>query len=150
MVTDSLDNASNYEGLHKRFKTAFDFIRRSDLKELELGRYEIDGKDVYCSISEYDTLPVDMGKLETHRLYIDIQCVLEGEEYIGYTFVNKLTSASPYRNDIDIEFLTGECSKVKLAKNDFMIVFPHDAHMPRISTKKESSRVKKCNIKVLM
>jgi biofilm protein TabA len=47
MILDILENAYRYAGLHKGFAKAFEFLSRRDLKELEVGKYEIDSERVY-------------------------------------------------------------------------------------------------------
>ena len=84
MVIDTLENCSRYESLHPRFKAAFDFLKRAEAENVPIGRIDLDGNTLYALTQEYDTKPIHDGKLEAHRKYIDIQFILEGEEFIGY------------------------------------------------------------------
>ena len=148
MITDHLNNASLYENLGEPFRLAFAFLSRDDLFELQPGRYEIDGDNVYASVSEYETKPADQGKPETHRKTIAVQCVLEGEELIGYAPAGQLTVTAPYDKTKDKQFYSGAMNMVKLSKGDFMIVFPQDGHMAKISPGGTPVKVKKCNVKI--
>ena len=53
MILDVLENAHRYLALHNGFATAFEFLMRSDLKELLEGKYEIDG-EICVSVVESD------------------------------------------------------------------------------------------------
>ncbi len=148
MVIDHLENAYLYEEMHSNFKKAFAFLRREDLASLAPGRYEIDGGNIYALIMEYDTKRWKDGKWETHRNYIDILLMCEGEEQMGYAPTGRLSSVAPYNSEKDIEFHTGEGSMITLSKNDFMIFFPEEGHLPYIAMDEKSTRVKKAVIKV--
>ena len=148
MITDQLRRVKLYENLGEPFRLAFAFLSRDDLYDLQPGRYEIDGDSVYASVSEYETKPADQGKPETHRKTIAVQCVLEGEELIGYAPADNLTISAPYDAAKDKQFYTGDMSMVRLSKGDFMVVFPQDGHMAKISPGDKPVKVKKCNVKI--
>ena len=54
MIYDNMKNCENYYGVHKYFKEAFDFITKAVWENLPEGKYEIEGKDLYASIQEYN------------------------------------------------------------------------------------------------
>ncbi len=148
MITDTLQNASLYEALHPGFKPAFDFLRKNDLAALKPDIYEIDGRNIYAMVQEYDTKPLAEGKWEAHRSYIDIQYIIEGEELLGDVLADRLSPMVPYNAEKDIEFLAGEGNMVKLYRDDFMILYPHDAHMPGIAVQEKSAKVRKVVLKI--
>ncbi len=148
MITDTLQNAALYEALHPGFKPAFDFLRNNDLSALVPDIYEIDGRNIYAMVQEYDTKPLAEGKWEAHRSYIDIQYIIEGEELLGDVPTGRLSPMVPYSAEKDIEFLTGEGSLVTLCREDFMILYPHDAHMPGIAVQQKSAKVRKVVLKI--
>ena len=82
MIKDNLQNCAIYYGAHKNFEKAFDFIKKVELENLPVGKYEIDGKDLYASVQEYNSKLETEAKNEGHRNYIDIQYVVCGEEVI--------------------------------------------------------------------
>jgi len=130
MIIDSLDHCRAYENLHPRFRAAFDFLLRADIDSLPLGRTEIDGDALFANIQEYETKPVQGGKPEAHRRYIDIQCLLKGEEAIGYAPLRDLQADQPFDAEKDIGFYSGASSLTHLRKGMFAIYFPQDAHLP--------------------
>lgn len=149
MISDTLENAQLYESLHDGFKPAFDFLRREDLSTLKAGRYDIDGDNIFALVQEYDSKLLEQGKWETHQVYIDVQFMLEGEELFGVIPADRLTTTIPYNTEKDIEFLAGEGGNMlKFIKNDFLILYQHDAHMPSVAVNEISKKVRKIIIKV--
>jgi YhcH/YjgK/YiaL family protein len=146
MIIDKIENSHLYNGLGKRIEKAFEYITQTDLKELQSGKYEIDGDNIFALINEYQTKAVSEGRLEAHRKYIDIQYVIEGEELMGYSTLGNQQILEPYKEENDIIFYIGEKSFTKVSKGMFAIFFPTDVHMPGIRAEKESS-VKKLVIK---
>ena len=130
MVIDTLDNCRAYEGLHPRFKAAFDFLLRPDIDALPLGRTALDGNALFANIQTYETKPAEGGKPEAHRRYIDIQCLLEGEEAIGYAPLGDVRADAPFDAEKDIGFYSGATSLTRLRRGLFAVYFPQDAHLP--------------------
>ena len=147
MIIDYLDNAERYFCINKNFKTVFDYLKNNDLKKMACGSYELDGKNLYFNLQEGETKQTQ--KLEAHKKYIDIQVVITGEEYMGYTNINNTTVTEEYNTDKDVMFLNGSVDKVKADEKTFVIFYPEDAHMPSLSVK-EDKLVKKAIFKILI
>jgi len=147
MVIDTLENSSRYENLHPRFKAAFDFLKRPGTASAPLGRVDLDGASLYAMTQAYETKPIQEGKLEAHRKYIDIQFILEGEEFIGYAPLKNQPAAKPFDAEKDIGFYDGEAWFTLLRKGMFAIFFPQDAHLPGRYADK-SSHVRKIVLKI--
>ena len=84
MILDILENAHRYLALHKGFAKAFEFLVRPDLKDLPVGKYEIDADRVYAIVSKEHGRRKEDALLETHEKYIDIQLVLAGTDDMGW------------------------------------------------------------------
>ena len=147
MIIDKIENSHIYKALGKRIEKAFEYIRNTDLKNIQPGKYEIDGENIFALISEYKTKSEQEGKLEAHRKYIDVQYVINGEELMGYAPLGLQQILEPYKEENDIIFFKGEKSFTKVSSGMFAIFSPQDVHMPGISTGKISD-VKKLVIKV--
>jgi len=147
MIIDKIENSHIYKALGKRIEKALEFITNTDLKNIQPGKYEIDGENIFALICEYKTKSEHEGKLEAHRKYIDVQYVINGEELMGYTPLGVQQILEPYKEENDIIFFKGEKSFIKVSSGMFVIFFPQDVHMPGISTGKISD-VKKLVIKV--
>lgn len=148
MIIDRLKNASLYFGLHKRLEAAFSYLQNTDFSEVEPGRYEVEGTNIYALVQQYESKPKEKGRWEAHRRYMDIQYIWEGEELFGYAYLDDLNTIS-YDENKDFVTLEGKGDFVTLHSGSFVIVAPQDAHMPgiAISTPKP---VKKIVVKVLI
>ena len=145
MIIDDLENFGKYVKLNKNFEKIAVFLAENDLKKLEKGSYEIDGRDIYVNIDEYETKETSLP--EAHRAYADIQIVLEGNEKIGYSDIKNGVTAIEYNKEKDIEFLNAECEFLKAYSGRFFVFFPQDIHQPCI-TDGLKSQVKKAVFKI--
>ena len=135
---------------HPRFAQAFAFLKRPDLATLAPGRYDIDGDNVFATISEIDLKPFGTTqRTELHRAYIDIQSPLSGPETIGVLELAPEDGAKvvidPAR---DIAFFDVATKPVTLTPGDFMVIQPTTgAHAPG-HTLDAPHRVRKLIIKI--
>lgn len=137
MIVDDIKNSDFYLGLNEKFSKAFDFIKNSDLLSMECGKYEIDGDNIYANLQEYDTKPVDEGKWEAHKKYIDIQYVIKGQEEMGYANISEMKPICEYDESKDIVFLKGSGDFFVVKEGFFTIFTPNDAHMPSLAVVEE-------------
>ena len=135
MILDVLENAHRYLALHNGFAKAFEFLMLSDLKELPVDKYEIDGERVYGIVSKDPGRKKEDALLETHEKYIDIQLVLAGTDDMGWKPKSSCKHPSAeYDQKTDIQFFTDEPDAwLSTESGAFAIFFPEDAHMPLIS-----------------
>lgn len=146
MILDAIENSASIETLNPRFKKAFDFIKSFDFCSSAPGRVEIDGDDIYASVSEFDGKLAENAKLENHAVYVDIQIPLNVTETIGWksSFAVE-TPAGAYDKENDIRFYEDHpVSYIDIHPGEFILFFPEDAHAPGISP----ARIKKAVIKV--
>ncbi len=133
MIIDRLENGARYACLGERMARALRFLRETDFSEVAAGRYELDGDALYYLVQVYAPKAVAAGKAEAHRNYIDVQYVVEGEEYIGYADLSQ-TRVGEYLAEKDFVQVEGEMALVRVAAGSFMVLFPNDAHMPGLTT----------------
>ena len=132
MIIDRLENSHLYVTLHPRIKTAFDYLRKTNVSTFPAGKYEIDGLNLYAMLQQYDTKTKSQGVWEAHRRYIDLQVVLHGTEILGYANIARLTPGT-YDPAKDFLPLSGEGDFLTLQSGSFALLFPEDAHMPGIA-----------------
>ena len=146
MILDVLENAHRYLTLNKGFARAFDFLLRPDLKELPVGKYEIDAESVYAMVAKEPGRKKEDALLETHEKYIDIQLVMEGTDDMGWkpkSLCKKPAGKYDQKNDEQI-FMDEPDAWISTKSGAFAIFFPKDAHMPLIS----SGQIHKVVVKV--
>ena len=149
MIFDTLKNCELYYPLHRNFEKAFAFIKRAVAENLPVGKYEIDGKDLYASISEYTAKASQDGKFEGHREYIDIQFIVSGTETMELVDITRATPNTEYNEVKDVEFYANEenATVALVTAGDYGIFYPSDIHKPGIMYKTPSA-VKKIVVKV--
>lgn len=132
MILDKLDNAHRYLCHNKLFEKAFEYLANLDDDNLEIGKIEIQGDDIFAMINKYETKDINSCLLEAHEKYIDIQYIISGTELVGYVPLEGQTPTKPYNEDKDVVFYNEEVSLFKLEEKMFAIFFPTDLHMPCI------------------
>ncbi len=80
--------AISYFQQKERWDKAFTFLKESDMTNMELKRYDLDGNNLYALLSEYMSKNEENARYEAHRKYLDIQYVVSGRELIGITPIN--------------------------------------------------------------
>ena len=147
MIIDKLSNSHLYSGLGERINKAFAYLKETDFSKMELGKYEIDGENIFALVNEYNTKDQSQGKLEAHKKYVDVQFVAKGKELMGYAPLENQTVIDPYYEQNDITFFSGEKSFTLVEEGMFAIFFPTDVHLPGIKVD-EPAYVKKVVVKV--
>src|SRR5262245_33957688 len=92
MILDTLANAHLYHSLGKRITMALEFLSKPHTAELEPKQSgskhsllkPIFHDDVYALVQRYQPQLRKDAFWEAHRLYLDVQCVIEGEEMMGW------------------------------------------------------------------
>ncbi len=147
MILDRLTSADSYRSLAPRLWQGLEYLRNTDLQQLELGRHELDGDRLYLMVQEYATkLPTDC-MYEAHRKYCDIQTLASGTEQIGWAHLAHMRESVVYQADRDVAFFEGQGDLFTLTPGMFAIFFPHDVHMPCVQAA-TAAEVKKIVVKV--
>ena len=147
MIVDRVEH-DNYYPYGSAWKTAFEFLG-SITSDAEEKKYDIQNDDIYAIVACYNTK--EPHKFEAHRKYVDIQCLLEGQENIESTALNGLTVDLPYDAEKDVELYTQTDNQkivTHLMPGIFVAFFPHDAHMPGVSVSSSPAFVKKVAVKI--
>jgi len=147
MIFDQLKNARLYFQLGERFEKAFRYLSETDFTNMEPGKYEIDGNDVYSIVQSHNTKPLSAAKWEAHRMYADIQFILSGKEKIGISSFDKVIIIEEYDKDNDYALYKGDGNFLIADEGNFMVFFPTDVHMPSLAIN-IPKEVKKVVVKV--
>lgn len=151
MIFDLAKNLDFYKalGVGDRYAKAVDFLKNTDLKALEPGKYEIDGTDVFASVVEYTTIPWEEAKFEAHESYTDIQYMIEGSEVMTYAPISQLNITVPYDAEKDLVFYDNANPGLQVAVHagEFMIFNPWDGHKPKAANGNPAP-IKKVIIKI--
>lgn len=132
MILDQIDSALLYGGLGERIAIGLALLDEEQVLQSPVGRYPVQGDDIFFVVDEYETQPADDGKFEIHHKYLDIQTVVSGTEFIGFAPLEGLTQVEGYDGDRDIAFYAPppHYSKAVLTPGLFAIFWPNEPHMP--------------------
>lgn len=126
MVIDYISNYEKYLSLNPALKEGVEYaLSIADAPE---GRY--DTEKFYVLVQNMESLPMETGMFESHKKYMDVQIVLEKEEYVGWQDIEKLTETVPYSEEKDVTFYEGQGIDFKIGAGMFYLAMPHDAHKP--------------------
>jgi YhcH/YjgK/YiaL family protein len=146
-TVDVQEFARQYHLNKSYWDKAFAFLKNTDLNKIAKGKYPIDGENVYASVTADSSKNFDKTNWESHRKYIDIQYVINGEEKIGVYPVSKATVTKEYDDKKDAANYSADGKLYSATPGTFFIFFPSDAHRPNI-TPGGNKVVKKIVIKV--
>lgn len=81
---------------------------------------------------------------ESHKKYIDIQYMFEGDEIMEVENINNLTLLKEYNESLDYANYSqsNNASILKIKENELAIFYPQDAHMPCIKIDKNKKVIK--------
>lgn len=139
----------------KKFNRAFEYLetvlKDGTIENKRLLTYSIDAfekinldKNNFGLEQVYYTKDRNKCFFESHRKYIDVQFILDGEEIIEVSDIKNLDVTFPYDENMDIIKYNDNvnASIVKLQKGDVAIFFQEDGHMPCIKLNKPGKVVK--------
>ena len=150
MIVCMLREMSRYRGLSKNLDIAFDWLSQKSWKTLAAGKHPIQGDEVFALVQEYATKDPAVCRFETHKKYIDIQMIVEGEEIIEAMPAEFLKSAEPYVTDIEYYSAPAghNAHPLAMVPECCAVFFPEDAHRPGLRIGGEARQVKKIVVKV--
>ncbi|WP_299798742.1 YhcH/YjgK/YiaL family protein [uncultured Shewanella sp.] len=151
MIVDTLSNLDLYSHISPRIAMALTHLAETDFTQLEVGSYELDGRNLFVIVNDYETKPKEQEPFEVHEHYIDVQYMVSGEEEFGYLPLGSQQPSVAYNPEHDFAEFDYESNKegaafIPLRPGMFAIFFPGDMHMP--GTGATPNRVRKVVIKV--
>jgi biofilm protein TabA len=108
------------------------------------------GGGMFVIEQAYETKLRADGFFESHRKFIDIQTVLDGEELMEVGDLTRMVVRQPYNPDRDLIIYqdSSEASLLRVFAGQIAVFFPTDAHMPTLRIRAEPVKVRKCVVKV--
>ena len=119
-------------------------IAAGDAQKTELG------SGVFVVEQAYETKVRADGFFESHRKYIDVQVVLDGEELMEVADSTRMNVRQPYNPDRDLVVYedSTEASLLRMYPGQGAIFFPDDVHMPSLRIRSVPVFVRKAVVKI--
>lgn len=157
----SLDSVRDQLQMAAGFDLAFAYLRelftpgsavQARVRAAALGeRNKVDLNGGLFVIEEaYETKVRADGFFESHRKFIDIQVVFEGEELMEVADISRMTVKQPYneKRDLIIYEDSSEASLLRVHAGQAAVFYPVDVHMPTLRLRAAPVTVRKCVVKV--
>ena len=147
MIVDKIEKLKLYKEIPSE---VVKFLSELDINNIKLGKRVL-SDSIYVNIEEYNTKDIEVASFESHDKYIDIQLLLDGSENIYYASRDNLSVKVPYDETRDIAFYSDsiQCYPyIKLDGTNFMMIYPHEAHVPQVSINGLSQKVLKVVVKI--
>ena len=147
MILAKRQDAASYRGIHPALDRALSLLTDDFLRTVTPEVIRLDGDALYVSRCDYTTLPEEDTFYEAHRRYLDIHVLLTGEERVDIASPDAL-ELFEHRDDFYAYRGSAEQS-VLLRSDNFLVVFPGDAHRIKIQANGPCA-VSKAVFKILM
>ena len=145
MIVADLNNIDYQVPQTPSLRKALEFLRRSGVADLPDGRVDIDGDTVFALVQRYAAVRTEAPKFECHRNYLDVQFIASGEEIIGWAALETMKISEAYDGKKDVCFGAvgpGKWTPVHLQAGQLAVLWPEDAHAPKIAAGGPSPVVK--------
>ncbi len=145
MIVTDIKHIEHQLSMTTALKKAIDFLRRPDIHALVDGKVDIDGEHVFAIVQRYETVIADIPRFECHRKYMDVQYIVSGEEIIGWVPAGRMVVTEEYDPEKDICFgivPKGEVTPVYLQAGQLAVLYPEDAHAPKLAAGSPSPVIK--------
>lgn len=137
-------------GLTTEIVRAVEWLRSQDLLSLAPGRVVIDGEAMYANVDEVTTKPWREIRPESHRRYIDVQCVVSGRERVGATRSDgqqRIVEAQPEKDVYFYESTVADEVVWEAVSGTVYVLYPEDIHRP-CGAVNEPEMIRKVVVKV--
>lgn len=117
------------DNLEERIQSAVKYLQQITVNEASLGKYEVDSGFYYC-IQRYQTKEEKNCRLESHRQYVDVQIMVQGQEAMDLADISRLEVQEEYDQVTDVLFwnLPKRMARTVLRQGDYIILYPENAH----------------------
>lgn len=124
MLLDSINRLHLYTDKIPHLAEAL--AKYEEIKDCEPGRYEFDGG--FILLQTGTCKPLETNEFEVHRKYVDVQCLLGGEEWFEWADLRDLENKDDYNESKDKGVPLGYGMQFKLSPGMAVAFWPNDAH----------------------
>lgn len=133
MIVDTLQQAARSPLYHPVIRETLTHICTLDLAALPAGETALDGRNIYLNRISATTRAFSEQLAELHRRYIDIHCLISGQEYIGaasHTGSQQPLQPFDEQKDFTLFQTLDDESMLSLSPGTLALFFPGEPHRP--------------------
>lgn len=120
MIYDKIENLGKYDA-------AFAFVSQHLVTPFVKGKFDIADPEYFGIGLEYTTQESEKGLWEAHRAYLDIHCIIVGEEIVEINDITDMIADNDYQHDYQL-FKGSFVQKLVLRPGYFLVLFPNEVH----------------------
>ncbi|MCD9527837.1 N-acetylneuraminate anomerase [Photobacterium carnosum] len=150
MIYGHIEHHNTNQYLPSVIQQCLQYLNDTDLEQLPVGKHIIDGERIFANVMAFNTGDAAEKCAEVHKEYIDVQCLIYGEEKIQFALQDELNIIeTPYDKENDFYLVGGmhHLNEVIMYPKMFAIFFPEEPHKPGCFIT-HTSPIKKIVIKV--
>ena len=137
MIFTNLNDSKKNSTLNEKIQKCIEYVKNNDILAMKPGIYDIED-GIKMNYDNYNSKEDKDGFWESHIKNMDIQIMLNGEEYIS---VNNIKNMKKKSEDIEKDFVIfegEELFRVPLRNGDILILYPENIHMPGLQIGKSN------------
>ncbi|MGN2671271.1 N-acetylneuraminate anomerase [Aliivibrio fischeri] len=150
MIYGHIEHQKTNQYLPRVIQQCLAYLNETDLEALPTGKHIIEGENIFANVMEFETGDASSKQAEVHKEYVDVQCLIRGEERIQYSLEDEVNPiAKPYdeENDFYLVESMNQCNDVIMHPKMFAVFLPEEPHKPGCIVS-QSGLIKKIVIKV--
>lgn len=137
MIFTNLNNNEQNRTLNEKIKRCIEYVKNNDILAKDTGIYEIED-GIKMNYDNYNSKEEKDGLWESHIKYVDVQIMLDGEEYIGINNIRNMEKKSEDEGNDFVIFEGKELFRILLRTGDILVLYPEDVHMPGLKIEKSN------------
>ena len=133
MILDRFENAKLYKGIHPGIDRVLEEASKACPCCFPQEKVVLEEDKVFMNPNAYLTHVAEGASFEAHKKFIDVMCMIEGEEtiYVKNTDeLSEITKEYDEEKDYLLAKFDADHTPVLLKAGYFCILFPQDAHAP--------------------
>lgn len=151
MIVGLLSDAAKHQSvLPAAIARAIDALQKLDLSAMDVGRYELEGDQLFYMIQEVETRRLGDSRSEAHRRHADIQIPLSAAERYGFSLPQANLVPSEDRLETgDIAFYPAPANEffMDIEPGSYVVFLPGELHRPCLAIEQQG-KLRKVVVKV--
>lgn len=153
MILGNINHLGLVPYLPEKIKQSIEYIKDNVNNNTPVGRYDIDGDNMFFMVSDSTSRYIHDADPEYHEKYIDVQIVLVGQEGMAVSTLppyTKVLDNKLVENDIAFIETPKEETLLILHPNDFIVFLPNEVHKPLCAIDNNIETVRKVVVKIAL
>ena len=150
----TVDITTFYEQYYKneaQWQSLFEWLSTTNLQGIPAGKHPIPNSTLTASVEDSENGTLEHRNTESHRKKIDFQLVMKGTEGFALLDHKSSTVSKAYDEKKDViryQYVKDKTNFFDVKAGRFVIFFPSDWHIAKLSTKKKDQHIRVIVVKM--